>query len=157
MAEVVGAAEDKTREDFFLLNALQPQLQILPGTRVLRLHVVAQQAQHLHCVLQHTQKCGQSLNKRCGGILPTAADRSALSSRLQYIQSENEAQEKVNRSLGRWNKVTQRGPHPVWHHDQLLRFADASRLQLPEDNCPHVLLGKAANSELDWALFLESG
>lgn len=40
----------------------------------------------------------------------------------------------------RRSKVTQRRSHPVWHHDQLLGFADGSRLQLPEDNCAHVLL-----------------
>lgn len=55
VAEVVRATEDKTREDFFLLDALQPQLQILPRTCIVCLHVIAQQAQNLHSVLQHTQ------------------------------------------------------------------------------------------------------
>lgn len=52
VAEVVGAAEDEPGKDFFLLNAFQPQLQILSGTSVVSLHVVTQQAQNLHRVLQ---------------------------------------------------------------------------------------------------------
>lgn len=54
VAQVVGAAQDEAREDFFLLDALQPQLEVLPGTRVVSLHVVAQQAQNLHRVLQRS-------------------------------------------------------------------------------------------------------
>lgn len=52
VAEVVGAAEDKPRKNFFLLDAFQPQLEILSRTSVIRLHIVAQQAQNLHRVLQ---------------------------------------------------------------------------------------------------------
>lgn len=52
VAEVVGAAEDEAGQDLLLLDALQPQLQVLSGSGVVRLHVVAEQAQNLHRVLQ---------------------------------------------------------------------------------------------------------
>lgn len=52
VAEVVGAAEDEPRKDFFFLDAFQSQLQILSRASVVRLHVVTQQAQNLHRVLQ---------------------------------------------------------------------------------------------------------
>lgn len=54
VAEVVRATEDKPREDLFLLDAFKPQLQVLPRSRVVCLHIVAQQAQDLHRVLQHS-------------------------------------------------------------------------------------------------------
>lgn len=69
VADVVGATEDKTREDFFLLDALQPQLQILPGTCIVRLHVVTQQAQYLHCVLQNTHTHINISNKHIIAVL----------------------------------------------------------------------------------------
>lgn len=51
VAQVVRAAENEARQDLLFLNALQPQLQIFPWTRIICLHVIAQQAQYLHCVL----------------------------------------------------------------------------------------------------------
>lgn len=51
VAEVLGRAEDEAGQDLLLLDALQPQFKVLSRTRVLRLHVVRKQAEHLHGVL----------------------------------------------------------------------------------------------------------
>lgn len=56
VAEVVGAAENKTGEDLLFFYALQSQLQVLSGARIICLHIVAEQAQHFHGVLQHTNR-----------------------------------------------------------------------------------------------------
>ena len=56
MAEVLSVAEDEAGQDLLLLDALQTQLEVLPGVGVVRLHVVAQQAQHLHRVLLRGQR-----------------------------------------------------------------------------------------------------
>lgn len=40
VAEVLGVAQDEAGQDLLLLNALQPQLQVLAGAGVVRLHVV---------------------------------------------------------------------------------------------------------------------
>ena len=58
MAKVLCVAEDEAGQDLLLLNALQTQLEVLPGVGVVRLHIVAQQAQHLHCVLLRGQRSG---------------------------------------------------------------------------------------------------
>lgn len=61
MAQIVRAAQDKPRENLFFLYSFQPQLQVLPRRRIVRLHVVTEKAQYLHGVLQHKQAqlCGR--------------------------------------------------------------------------------------------------
>ena len=53
VTEVLSVAEEEAGQDLLLLNALQPQLQVLPGSSIICLHVVTQDAQHLHRVLEH--------------------------------------------------------------------------------------------------------
>lgn len=52
MAEVLSVTEDEAWQDLLLLYALQSQLQVLSRRSIVCLHIITQQAQHLHCVLQ---------------------------------------------------------------------------------------------------------
>ena len=58
VAEVLCVAEDEARQDLLLLDALQPQFEVLPGGGIVRLHVVTQQTEHLHGVLAQSLQMG---------------------------------------------------------------------------------------------------
>lgn len=127
MAEVVRATEDKTRKDFFLLYALQPQLQVLPRTCVVRLHIVTQQAQNLHRVLQHTHMHAAAREVR--------KDYFCIDAEVYMTGNENETEYLWLQDPLSIKKRT----HPVWHHDQLLGFTNGSGFQLSKDNSTHIL------------------
>lgn len=54
VAEVLAGAEDEAREDLLLLDTLEPQLQVLSWSCVVRLHVVREQSHNFHSLL-HTE------------------------------------------------------------------------------------------------------
>ena len=52
MTEVLSVAQNKARKDLLLLNSLQPQFEVFTRPSIIRLHIIWQETQHLHHMLQ---------------------------------------------------------------------------------------------------------
>lgn len=56
VAEVLSITQDEARQDLLFLNALQPQLQVLTWPSIVCLHIIWQEAQHLHHMLHEERR-----------------------------------------------------------------------------------------------------